>query len=233
MRYPKDFAVSAMAFMNVANDHLEGIPGITRSQVEAYSTAGVMQMLNSGKDFVLDNGSAELDQPTVPLEVRNAASSFAMATAAAEAECGNTVSLTQSKARLRSSIFSGITDPYFMTGFFADPRSLDLLDTSSVILVASMSGGPFGELPPEYWDWLFMFLDANPETLTALATEYPDLVLEGLKQSPSLLPLAECDLWVESLAAGYATAGPAEREGILSLYADEMEHLSLGPFRPQ
>jgi hypothetical protein len=135
--------------------------------------------------------------------------------------------LTAEKARLASAIYSNLENPEFMSSFFDDPTSIELFDSSNVVLMATMAWDFFESLLVGHFDWLADFLERKPDVRRTLALEFPEILLRAahLSDDPSLDFLKK--EWRSEIVDGIERSSSSTRIGMAMSYPEEMEQLGL------
>ena len=226
--YPRDWSRLVQPYLRTVGRVSGTGPAITDSQLRLLASASVLRSLGGGKQYLFDGESGEFDPLAVPGELREPSRVFSDATSLGAERCPGVVGdLTAGKARMHSAIYANLAAPEFMDGFFADPRSLDVLDESIILLMVRMARPFFEGLLSNHWDWFIGFLQAKPDVRSALSLEYPDMVLTAGAARPDLMdPLVDA-AWRSDLNAGLARLGPAARAGIVDRFRPDINRWGL------
>jgi len=228
VRYPGEFGRMVHPVIEAAGE-LGGVTTqVTESQLALMTQADVLRALTGGKEFLFDGQSGSVDAATAPRELRATAQAFSEMNAFGSEACGiPEPDLGAGKARMYSAIFSNLANPAFMEGFFADPKSLELFDTSLAMLMASMARPFFEDLLDGHWVWFFELLERNEDLRQALALEQPDVFLLAATREPDLLPDLRRTTWLEGIRVGIERSSPMARRGLLEVYPELLAELGL------
>lgn|GEM_PF-2062424 len=202
---------------------------VTIGQLADLTVAEAARSLGGGKPFLFDGQSGAFDPTSLPPELRAQAEAVSDAHTEAARRCPEVrVDLLPAKARMNSAIRSNLSDPQFIDAFFGDPRSIDLLDGTTVLILMSSARTLFEGLLSTHWDWLVELLDRQPDLGSSLAVGYPDLILTALRERPDLLERIKRPEWTDALARGIERSGPSSRLGMEQLFGEQIRLLGLG-----
>ncbi len=226
--YPAEFSRIVRPFLNTVVQ-LGGTAGdITDAQLAKLAAADNLRALGGGKQFVFDGETGAFDAAPLPMELQIPAQMFSEANGYASDRCSSVrVNLQPVKARLSSAIFSNLANPGFMDRFFEDPRSYDLFNPSTTLLMASMAWDFFEGILLGHFEWFLEMLNRQPDVRRALAMEYPEIYLAAAAASDELSPKFLRESWQGDVIAGIRRASPATRRGILEMYPDLVSLLDM------
>ena len=223
VQYPAEWAAAVGPYLQDAA-RVSNRPLIaTNQQLADLTRADVLRALSGGKPFLFDGQSGAFDPSTVPAGLRDPASSFSEANELGASACAEArIDLSQSKARMYSAIYSNLANPEFMSSLFDDPRSLQLLDVSTVLLMNELARPFFETLIDGRWDWFFDLMESSPDVRAALAAEAPDLVLQAGSNEPDRFESMMTSGWKDELKDGYRRLGTPTRAALAELYPEQV-----------
>lgn len=225
---PEQAAIMEPVLRDVARLRSERVD-VTGGQLADLTVAEAVRSLSGGKPFLFDGQGGAFDPTSLPGELRRPAQVVSDAYATAVEQCPQVeVDLLPAKARMNSAILSNLSDPRFIDSFFDDPRSLDLLDATTVMILTSSARAFFEGLLSAHWDWLVELLDRHPDLRSSLAFEHPDLILTALRDRPDLLERIRRTEWTDALSLGIDRSGPSSRAGMAQLFGEQLRLLGLG-----
>jgi serine/threonine protein kinase len=226
--YPKEFSQIVRPFVDLVVSTGATSREVTDVQLARLASAENLRALAGGKPFIFDGESGAFDPTAATSELNQPAMVFSEVNQFAVDECGPPLmDLTAEKARLASAIYSNLENPEFMSSFFDDPTSIELFDSSNVVLMATMAWDFFESLLVGHFDWLADFLERKPDVRRTLALEFPEILLRAahLSDDPSLDFLKK--EWRSEIVDGIERSSSSTRIGMAMSYPEEMEQLGL------
>lgn len=227
-RYPGEFAALSEPFLRHIIDRGLVSGDVTADRLATVVTAENLRVLNGGKPFLYDGENGTFDPIGLPANLIEPASVFSEANELAVALCPSVeTDFASRKARLSSAIYSNLSDPGFMEGFFGDPRSYEVFDARTALLAASYAWDFFEGLLSIRTDWLFEMLDRNPGVRRVLSEVHPEALLEAVSLDPALMDYLGAPEWLAELQGGLDRSTPATRRGLKDFYGPQIDLLGL------
>jgi serine/threonine protein kinase len=227
-KYPLAFAELARPFLDhvLATDFVDG--DVTVDQLATVVAAESLRVLDGGKPFLYDGENGAFDPAALPPYLHEPARVFSEANEYAVAECPNvSTDFTPRKARLNSAIYSNLSNPHFMEGFFENPASYDVFDARTSLLIATYAWDFFEGLLSSRTDWFFETLERHEDVRRVLASQRPEALLKAVALDPALADTLRRPEWVVDVQEGLDLSSPATRRGISNTYGPQLEALGL------
>ncbi len=214
VRHPEQWADVTLPLMDSWME-VAGLPeSPTKQQLTDLAVVEAVHALDGDRSelgaWLSSAGSA-----AYPVGVRSTAQTLRDALEGLGARCGPAAPVVaEARARMYSAVRSGLTDELFMSRFFADPRSFELM-TPRLVELLLISARPIVEqLVTSQETWLFSLLRGSDETRDVVLANAPDLILLiGEDDVGSLEGLLDSSAR-EPLRAGLRRLGPFGRDGL-------------------
>ena len=140
------------------------------------------------------------------------------------------IDLLPAKQSMYEAIQTRLTQPGFLDRFFEDPRSLEVLDVDTMMLMVQVAR-PLGEMLLDgHWDWAMDLFARSPEIRSTVSLEAPDFILRVGNAEPDRFAADMTPDWSDELRAGYESLGSATRAGIEALYPEQLRVAGLQPW---
>lgn len=230
VEYPLEFGEIQHRFLQVVSaSRGEGQVPVTAAQLSRLTLAEVFRDLGGGKEFLFDGRAGSLDSQRLPPDLRQPAEVVSRSYETAVERCPQVdVDLTPAKATMNGAIYRNLYDSKFMDGFFSNPRSLELLDADTVVMLLTLAEGFTKNLLDGRWSWFVDLLDQNPEIRSAVTFERPDILLNAATDNPELVERISSPAWLDDIKTGLKHASESERFGIQAMYGPVMRELGIG-----
>ena len=214
VRHPAEWAAVAEPLLGAWAAGTGGTTPVSIQQLTDLAVVEALHALNGDKSE-LGSWLSSRASAAYPVSVRSAMQAVETAVEGASSRCGGVSPLiAPARARMYSSIRSGLADPAFMAGFFAEPASFTLM-TPRLVELFLVSSRPFAEqLLVSQQQWCFELLSMSVETRDVVFATAPDLVLlmgeSNLARFGKLLD----DSAIDALRVGLTRIGPVGRDGL-------------------
>ncbi len=226
--YPFEFAALSKPFIDalIAADLVSG--EVTSDQLANVVVAQNLRVLAGGKPFLYDGEVGSFEPVGLPTFLFEPARIFSEANRVATRECPQvTTDFAARKARLSSAIYSNLSNPRFMDGFFADPESYDVFDARTALLVATYAWFFFDEMLMSHPQWFFEMMDRHDDVRRVISIEHPEALLQIVASNPDLVDKLTQQDWKADLQEGLDLINPVMSLGVVEMYGPLMEELGL------
>jgi hypothetical protein len=221
--YPVEFSGIVQPFIQTVTSAGGTKGDVTNAQLAKLGTAENLRALGNGRPFIFDGETGAFDPAAVPMDLLQPAEMFSEANRFAAERCPSiSGDVSAGKARLASAVYSSLAAPEFMEEFYRDPVSLQLIDTSTALIMASMAWGFFDAILVGHYDWFLALLEQNDELRRALAIEYPEVFLTAAASAPELASQFLQPQWQPDIVRGIQFTSPASRTGMYTQFPDLM-----------
>ena len=172
-------------------------------------------------------GTREDEQASAPTELNDQRWITRRAMQWASAMCPDVdVELRDLQARRSRLLLAKLADRAFWDDFFADPESVNVLDSQLMAIFLSTARHLFEIILTDRWDWFFSELLARPDLRQTIVFEHPSMIFTGLAACPEAVDLVDENL-VRQLQLALTRMTASERAGIRSAYGSELESIGL------
>lgn len=226
--YPDQFGTVAASFIHRVLRHTSLQGEVTADQLATMAMADNLRVLGGGKPFLFDGTSGGFDPAVLPVYLAQPSKVFSDVNRYASDRCPDVADdFAPARARMSSAIYSNLTDSVFMEGFFSDPRSLEILDTRTTILISNYAWQFFEGLVMEHPAWFMDLLRRHEDIRRVLSFEHPETLLQIADNVPAAQDQLRAEKWRNDLQEGIDRRLPMERIGIASTYGSELKELGL------
>lgn len=226
--YPDQFGVVAAAYIQKVLDNSELTGEVTADQLATMAMADNLRVLGGGKPFLFDGTSGAFDPSVLPVYLAQPSQMFSEVNRYSSERCPEVSDdFAPARARLSSAIFSNLSDPVFMKKFFEDPRSLDVFDSRTTILLATYAWEFFEGVLLTEPAWFMSTLERHDDIRRTLAFEQPATLLKVAASDPSALEQLRQPEWLADLQVGIDRSLPMERLGMSESFDTELRALAL------
>ncbi len=224
---PRKFAEALKPVIDLASRRCPSLAGASLT-VEQHERLAIYEaLLTMAGHPSLIFGTREDEQASAPTELNEQRWITRRAIEWASAMCPDVdVELSDLQARRSQLLLGKLADRAFWEDFFADPESVNVLDSQMTAIFLSTARHLFEIILTDRWDWFFSELLARPDLRQTIVFEHPSMIFTGLAACPQAVDLVDENL-VRQLQLALARMTASERAGIRSAYASELESIGL------
>lgn len=228
--YPRRNAAAYRQVLDVAVESgiISDDEMVTDRQLRNFCIADLFRSMGGADRFAFDGDCGEFDPVRVPGEVREAARVISIAlewavNIAPQVRIG-LVDLKDEMARLA---LSRLSNKQMLDDFAGDPRSLDVFDAETVMLMLATARNYFNVLITGREDWLVRFLEKHSDVRSVFMCTAPSMLLGALATDVEQLAAARERGWGVELAAGVTRLSAPEQAAIRGRYEEELRALGV------
>ncbi len=228
--YPK---LNAAAYRQVIDVAVESaiIPEdevVTDRQLRNFCIADLFRSMGGAERFAFDGDLGAFDPVRVPGEVREAARIISVALEwAVDVAPQVRIGLVDLKEEVSLLALSRLSNKDVLDQFADDPRSLDVFDAATVMLMLATARNYFNVLITGREDWLVRFLIRHSDVRSVFMCTAPSMMLGALAADSEQLESAKDRGWGVELAAGITRLSAPEQAAIRSRYRVELRALGV------
>ncbi len=228
--FPK---LNAAAYRQVIDVALEAavIPEdehVTDRQLRNFCIADLFRSMGGAERFAFDGEMGTFDPVRVPGEVREAARIISIAMEwAVNVAPQVRIGLAPLKEEMARLALSRLSNKDVLDQFAADPRSLDVFDAATVMLMLATARNYFNVLITGREEWLVRFLARHSDVRSVFMCTAPSMLLGALAADPEQLAVAKECGWGVELAAGITRLSAPEQAAIRGRYESGLRALGV------